>query len=157
MRQRLHPSRDSETMSAPWALSLLLVTIPVALVASAYPTNNVLKLLRPFTDIEFSDPNMRQCLWFAMQEYNQKSKDKHVFLVSQILHAQLQITDRMEYMIDVEIARSNCKKPLSNNENCVIQENSKLEKRAICRFLVGALPWNGDFEVLKKECEDIQE
>ncbi|KAM6144253.1 cystatin-8-like [Erethizon dorsatum] len=143
-------------MTRPWGLSLFLLTILVALVASTDPDKNVWKVLRPFKTVEFSDANMRQCLWFAMQEYNKESEDKYVFLVSQILQAQMQITDRMEFLIEVEIARSNCRKPLSNNENCVIQENSKLEKRVNCIFLVGALPWNGDFSVLKKECSDIQ-
>lgn len=34
----------------------------------------------------------------------------------------------MEYQINVQIARSNCKKPLNNTVNCVTQKNSKLEK-----------------------------
>lgn len=39
-----------------------------------------------------------------------------------------QITDRMEYHIDVQISRSNCRKPLNNTENCIPQKNPKLEK-----------------------------
>ncbi|EHB18846.1 Cystatin-8 [Heterocephalus glaber] len=143
-------------MTRSWGLSLLLLTIPVALVTSADPAKNIVKILRPFKSIEFSDANMRQCLWFAMQEYNKESEDKYIFLVSQIQLAQMQITDHMEYIIEVEIARSNCRKPLSNNENCVIQKNFNLEKRMNCSFLVVALPWNGEFSVLKKECWDIQ-
>lgn len=34
----------------------------------------------------------------------------------------------MEYMIETEVARTNCTKPYSNNEICVIQENTNLEK-----------------------------
>lgn len=34
----------------------------------------------------------------------------------------------MEYQINVQIARSNCKKPLNNTVNCATQKNSKLEK-----------------------------
>ncbi|XP_004635724.1 cystatin-8 [Octodon degus] len=142
-------------MTRPCGLSALLLTILVALVASMDIHSNVLKVLRPFKTIEFSDGNMRQCLWFAMKEFNKESEDKYIFLVSQILQAQMQLTDRVEYMIEVEIARSSCRKPLTNRENCIIQENSKLEKRMTCIFLVGALPWNGDFSLLKKDCSDV--
>jgi hypothetical protein len=34
----------------------------------------------------------------------------------------------MEFLIDVEIVRSNCRKPLSNDVLCNIQQKSKLEK-----------------------------
>ncbi|XP_037349658.1 cystatin-8 [Talpa occidentalis] len=134
------------------ACCLLLLTILVALVVSQDPEKNKIKVLRELKVINTSNANVKQCLWFAMQEYNKESKDKYLFQVVKIIQAQLQVTDRLEYFIDVEIARSNCKKPLNNNENCAVQENSKLEKRTFCNFLVGALPWNGDFTVMKKHC-----
>ncbi|KFO21834.1 Cystatin-8 [Fukomys damarensis] len=115
-------------MTRPWGLFLLLLTIAVALVTSIDPAKNRVNILRPFKSVKFSDANMRQCLWFAMQEYNKESEDEYIFLVSQIQLAQMQITDHMEYIIEVEIARSNCRKPLNNNENCIIQTNSNLEK-----------------------------
>ncbi|EDL28546.1 cystatin 8 (cystatin-related epididymal spermatogenic), isoform CRA_b [Mus musculus] len=90
-----------------------------------------------------------------MKEYNKESEDKYVFLVDKILHAKLQITDRMEYQIDVQISRSNCKKPLNNTENCIPQKKPELEKKMSCSFLVGALPWNGEFNLLSKECKDV--
>ncbi|XP_006860816.1 PREDICTED: cystatin-8 [Chrysochloris asiatica] len=135
-------------------LSLLLLTLPVALEATTDPAKNQVKVLRKLKPINFSNANVKQCLWFAVQDYNKESEDKYVFQVVKILQAQLQVTDRMEYFIDVEIARTTCKKPLNNNENCVIQENYKLGKKVICSFLVGALPWNGDFTVMKRKCED---
>ncbi|EDL95085.1 cystatin 8 (cystatin-related epididymal spermatogenic), isoform CRA_b [Rattus norvegicus] len=90
-----------------------------------------------------------------MKEYNKGSEDKYLFLLDKTLHATLQITDRMEYHIDVQISRSNCRKPLNNTENCIPQKNPKLEKKLSCSFLVGALPWNGEFDLLSKECKDV--
>ncbi|XP_014437651.1 cystatin-8 [Tupaia chinensis] len=133
-------------MTRSWWLSLLPLAIPVILVAaSTDPDKNEVKLLRSPKAVSTSNANVRQCLWFAMEEYNKESGDKYIFLVAHTRQAQLQITNRLEYLIDVEIARSNCRKPLSNNENCNIQENTKLEKKVTCSFLVGALPWNGEF------------
>ncbi|XP_019490145.1 PREDICTED: cystatin-8-like [Hipposideros armiger] len=133
---------------------LLLLALLVALLASTDPDKNKVKVLRELKVIDASDANMKQCLWFAMQEYNKESEDNYIFRVVKVIQVQLQITDHLEYFIDVEIARSNCRKLSNNNENCVIQENSKLEKKIICSFLVGALPWNGDFTVMKKQCAD---
>ncbi|XP_077016838.1 cystatin-8 [Tamandua tetradactyla] len=141
-------------MSRSWWSSLLLLAMLVTLAASKDPPKNELKELKKINLKNSWNSNVKQCLWFAMQEYNEESKDKYIFQVVKILQAQLQVTDRMEYFIDVEIARSNCRKPLNNTENCVIQEKSKLEKKTTCRFVVGALPWNGEFTVMKKECAD---
>ncbi|XP_048205317.1 cystatin-8-like [Perognathus longimembris pacificus] len=119
------------------------------------PAKKEMKVLRPFKPVNVSNVNVKQCVWFAMQEYNKNSEDKYIFLVVKIPHAQLQITDRLEYLIDVRIARSNCRKPLNNSELCAVEENSEREKNVHCSFLVGALPWNGEFDVLKKQCFDV--
>ncbi|XP_066093664.1 cystatin-8-like [Saccopteryx bilineata] len=141
-------------MTRLWGSCQILLTLLVALVASTDPDKNKVKVLRELKVINASNANVKQCLWFAMQEYNKKSEDKYIFQVVQIVQVQLQVTDRLEYFIDVEIARSNCRKFASSHENCVVQENSKLEKKVTCSFLVGALPWNGDFTVMKMQCAD---
>ncbi|XP_036039454.1 cystatin-8 [Onychomys torridus] len=137
-----------------WLFMLILI-IPVALEVGVDQSKNEVKVLRYFESISTSNANVKQCVWFAMKEYNKGSGDKYVFLVDKTLHAKLQITDRMEYHIDVQISRSNCKKPLNNTENCVPQKNSKLEKKVNCSFLVAALPWIGEFTLLNKECKNI--
>ncbi|KAL6042436.1 hypothetical protein STEG23_017330, partial [Scotinomys teguina] len=109
-----------------WLLMLVLI-IPMALAGDVDPSKKEVKV-RYFESIRTSNANVKQCVWYAMKEYNKGSGDKYVFLVDKTLHAKLQITDRMEYHIDVQISRSNCKKPLNNTENCVPQKNSKLEK-----------------------------
>ncbi|XP_008058206.1 cystatin-8 [Carlito syrichta] len=141
-------------MFRPQWLSLLLLTIPVTLMASPDPEENEVKVLRELTPVDTSSPNVKQCLGFAMDEYNKESQDEYIFQVLDIQQAQLQVTHHLEYLIDVDIARSNCKKSYSNNKRCTIQEDSKLQKTATCSFLVGALPWNGKFTMMDKECED---
>nr|XP_012594647.1 cystatin-8 [Microcebus murinus]XP_012594648.1 cystatin-8 [Microcebus murinus] len=143
-------------MSRPWWLSLFLLTLPMGLVASTDPGKNELTMeLRTFKTINTTSSNVKQCLWFAMQEYNKESEDKYIFMVTRVLRAQLRVTYCLEYIIDVEIVRSNCKKISSNNENCAIQRNSKLEKRVSCTFFMEALPWNGEFNLIEKECKDV--
>ncbi|XP_028609797.1 cystatin-8 [Grammomys surdaster] len=142
-------------MTKPLWLSLILFIIPVALAVGVDQSKNEVKTQRYFESINTSNANVKQCVWFAMKEYNKGSEDKYVFLVDKTLHAKLEITDRLEYHIDVQICRSNCKKPFNNTENCIPQNNSKLKKKVNCSFLVGALPWNGEFNLLHKECKDV--
>ncbi|XP_007191976.1 cystatin-8 [Balaenoptera acutorostrata] len=141
-------------MTRLWGSCLLLLTIPVVLVDSTFLYKNTGKVLRELRAISTSSGNVKQCLWFAMQEYNKESKDKCLFQVVKVLQVQLQATDRLEYFIDAVIARTNCRKLPNGNENCMVNENVKLEKRRMCTFLVGALPWHGDFTVMKKKCVD---
>lgn len=42
--------------------------------------------------------------------------------------ANQQVTDCLEYFIDAEIARTNCRKLPNGNENCVVKNTSKPEK-----------------------------
>ncbi|GAB1287006.1 Cystatin-8 [Apodemus speciosus] len=142
-------------MTKPLWLPLILFILPVALAVGVDQSKNEVKAHSYFGYINISNANVKQCVWFAMKEYNKASEDKYVFLVDKTLLAKLQITDRMEYHIDVQISRSNCKKPLNNTKNCIPQKNSKLEKKVNCSFLVGALPWNGEFNLLSKECKDV--
>ncbi|XP_003803732.1 cystatin-8 [Otolemur garnettii] len=142
-------------MSTAWCLSLLFLTLPVALVADIDPGENEVMVLKNFKPIDASHSTVKQCLWFAMRQYNRESEDKYLFMVNNVLQAQLRITHCLEYIIDVEIMRSNCKKISSNDENCVIQENSRMKKKQSCSFLVETLPWNGEFKLIKKQCEDI--
>ncbi|XP_036179269.1 cystatin-8 [Myotis myotis] len=142
-------------MTRLWGSCLFLLTLVVALVASTDPDKNKVKVVRELKVIDASNYNVKQCLWFAMQEYNKESEDKYIFHVVKIVQVQLQVTDRLEYFIDVEIARSNCRKLSNSNENCVTQENSKLAKKLTCSFIVGALPWNAEFTVMKMQCEDL--
>ncbi|XP_057560069.1 cystatin-8 [Hippopotamus amphibius kiboko] len=145
---------EEGTMTRLWGSCLLLLTILVALVDSTFLNKNNSKVLRELRNISASSGNVKQCLWFAMHEYNKESKDKFLFQVFKVLQVQLQVTDCLEYFIDAEIARTNCRKLPNSSENCIVKENFKLEKRRKCTFLVGALPWHGNFTVMKKQCVD---
>ncbi|XP_031290255.1 cystatin-8 [Camelus dromedarius] len=142
-------------MTRPWGTRLLLLTIPLALVDSADLDKTKVKVLRELKKVSPSSANVRQCLWFAMQEFNRESAEKHLFQVVKVLQVHLQVTDCLEYLIEAEIARTNCRKLPNSNESCVPKENPRLEKIRRCTFLVGALPWHGDFTVMRKECVDV--
>ncbi|XP_029416236.1 cystatin-8-like [Nannospalax galili] len=78
-------------MMRSWWLSLILLTIPVVLADSTDPRSNEVEALKSFININTSNSNVKQCVWFAVQEYNKRSEDKYIFLVAKILHAELQV------------------------------------------------------------------
>ncbi|XP_060981644.1 cystatin-8 [Dama dama] len=150
-------SLGPERHKVPRWLALLLLALLVALVAlrgSTLVYKDTNKVLRELRNVSSSSSNVKQCLWFAMQEYNKDSKDKFLFQVVKVWRVQMQITDCLEYFIDAEIARTNCRKLPNGNENCVVKNTSKPEKRQMCTFWVGAVPWHGYFTVMKKQCVD---
>lgn len=70
---------------------MLLLTLLVALVASTDPDKSMIKVLRELKVIDASNANVKQCLWFAMQEYNKENEDKYIFQVVKIVRVQLQV------------------------------------------------------------------
>ncbi|XP_040103255.1 cystatin-8 [Oryx dammah] len=138
-----------------YQLLLALLVVLVALGGSTLVYKDTDKVLWELRNVSSSSSNMKQCLWFAMQEYNKDSRDKFFFKVVKVWQVQMQVTDRLEYFIDAEISRTNCRKLPNGNKNCVVKNTSKLEKRQMCTFWVGALPWYGYFTMMKKQCVDV--
>lgn len=81
---------DWETMTKHLWLSMLILIIPVALAVGVDQSKNEV-VSRFFESINTSNINVKQCVWFAMKEYNKGSEDKYVFLVDKTLHAKLQV------------------------------------------------------------------
>jgi hypothetical protein len=54
----------------------------------------------------------------------------------------------MEYQIDVQISRSNCKKPLNNTENCIPQKKPELEKVSGFKSHLRLSKLQGSWEIL---------
>ncbi|KAG5201519.1 hypothetical protein JEQ12_004282 [Ovis aries] len=86
------------------------------------------KVTREFQDISASYVYVQQALWFAMKEYNKASKDTYVYKVTNILRSQEQITDSLDYLLEVEIERTKCQKTSGTTENCLAQEDPQMQK-----------------------------
>ncbi|XP_028609920.1 cystatin-13 [Grammomys surdaster] len=113
------------------------------------------KIVRPFEDIPKSYVYVQHALWYAMKEYNKASNDQYNFRVVDILKSQEQITDSLEYYLEVNIARTMCKKIAGNDENCLFQHDPKMKKMVFCIFIVSSKPWKFELKMLKKQCKDI--
>ncbi|XP_062058225.1 cystatin-13-like [Lepus europaeus] len=135
--------------------TLLLLAAMVALASRSVQAWGSPKVVREFEDISQSYVYVQQALWFAMQEYNKASNDKYIFKVMEVLKSQEQITDSLDYLLEVKIARTMCKKISGDNENCLFQQDPKMQKMLLCTFIVSSKPWKFELTMLKKKCRDI--
>ncbi|XP_040837106.1 cystatin-13-like [Ochotona curzoniae] len=134
---------------------LLLVATVVALVCTRVQAWGSVKVVRKFQDISSSYVYVQQALWFAMQEYNKASNDMYFFKVMEILKTQEQVTDSLDYLLEVKIARTMCKKVSGENENCLFQQDPQMQKMLFCTFIVSSKPWKFELTVVKQKCQDI--
>lgn len=77
-----------------YQLRLALLVALVALVALGGSTlvyKDTDKVLWALRNVSSSSGNMKQCLWFAMQEYNKDSRDKFFFQVVKVWQVQMQV------------------------------------------------------------------
>ncbi|XP_007526020.1 cystatin-13-like [Erinaceus europaeus] len=135
-------------------LSLLFLVASAVLVSRSVHSWGSSKVVREFKDIPKNYVYVQQALWFAMKEYNSKSRDKYTFKVVDILRSQEQVTDSLDYYLEVKIARTMCKKSSGENENCLLQTDPKMQKMLLCTFIVASKPWNFELTMLKNKCKD---
>ncbi|XP_021050739.1 cystatin-13 [Mus pahari] len=135
--------------------TLLFLVITVEFVSRRVEAWGSPKIVRPFEDIPQSYVYVQHALWYAMKEYNKASNDHYNFRVVDILKSQEQITDSLEYYLEVNIARTMCKKIAGDNENCLFQHDPKMKKMVFCIFIVSSKPWKFELKMLKKQCKDI--
>ncbi|XP_015977430.1 cystatin-13-like [Rousettus aegyptiacus] len=135
--------------------SLLLLVAAVVLVSKGVHAWGSPMVVRKFQDIPETYVYVQQALWFAMKEYNKISKDKYIFKVVKVLKSQEQVTDSLDYFLEVKIARTMCKKISGENENCLLQKNPKMQKEFLCTFIVASRPWKFELAMLKQQCKDV--
>ncbi|XP_036100014.1 cystatin-13-like [Molossus molossus] len=136
-------------------LSLLVLVASMVLASRGVHAWSSPKVVKKFQDIPESYVYVQQALWFAMKEYNKASKDKYLFKVVKVLKSQEQVTDSLDYFLKVKIARTMCKKILGENENCLLQQDSKMKKMFLCTFIVATKPWKFELTMLEKKCQDV--
>ncbi|NWH62553.1 CYT protein, partial [Geococcyx californianus] len=104
------------------------------------------------TDPE-KDGGLQRALRFAVAEYNRESNDRFSSRVVRIISARKQVVSGLNYMMEVEIARTTCTNPPSNLQSCPIQPRSQVgSKRTICNFTVYVIPWENKMELTEHRC-----
>ncbi|NXR08942.1 CYT protein, partial [Semnornis frantzii] len=100
-----------------------------------------------------NDEGLQEALNFAIEEYNKASNDRYSSRVVRIISAKKQIVAGINYIMEVEIARTTCQKPAADLQSCALPNSPQLAKHTICNFVVYTVPWLNKTELLKSECQ----
>ncbi|XP_006860724.1 PREDICTED: cystatin-11 [Chrysochloris asiatica] len=135
-------------MARTWQALLLLLAMLLALVALTNQAGK--KTFISISEVSKAESHVKNTVQFMMDTFNQENEDPYNFRIIRILNIQKQVSDHMEYHINVEMRRTTCQK-LQVNTNCGFQEG-ELYKQIKCYFSVFVIPWFEKFKVLKRNC-----
>ncbi|XP_023575895.1 cystatin-C-like [Octodon degus] len=133
--------------------SSLLVTLLflAAVVLDPALTHKAIKFYRWFPnlvglqDVDVSDEGVQQAVDFAIQKYNDKSKDLYLSRVVQVVCAREQVVAGINYYLDLEIVRTTCAKDKSSQDVCPFRE----DPMQLCSFVVYSRPWERFLSLLR--------
>ncbi|XP_075452400.1 cystatin-like [Ascaphus truei] len=105
-------------------------------------------------DINPNLPEVKKAASFAVNAYNKESKDEYLYKVLKIISAQAQVVAGINYILVVEIGRTQCKKGATNSaESCALIQSSNLAKKFLCRFEVYEVPWLNKETLVEHSCK----
>ncbi|XP_053314524.1 cystatin-like [Spea bombifrons] len=99
-----------------------------------------------------SEEGVRRAMSFALHEYNKASNDMYAHKIEKINSVTKQIVSGVNYVFDVDITRTKCRKPTSDLANCESYSDPGSSKAVNCLFTVYSVPWLGTHEVKKTTC-----
>ncbi|XP_075352747.1 cystatin-C [Mycteria americana] len=103
--------------------------------------------------INDNDEGLQRALQFAMAEYNRASNDMYSSRVVRIISAKRQIVSGIKYIMEVEIGRTTCPKPVVDLQSCAFHDEPQMAKRTICDFVVYTVPWLNQIKLQKSSCQ----
>ncbi|XP_014917164.1 cystatin-11 isoform X1 [Acinonyx jubatus] len=136
-------------MARPWQTPQLLLAILVALVALTHQERR--KTFMSVEEVPVSEPQVIATLQFVINDFNKKSDDKYNFQIVRVLKVRKQVSDHMEYHVNMEMRRTTCQK--LETTNCMFQEG-ELYKQIECFYSVFVVPWFEKYKILNKNCTD---
>ncbi|EFB14726.1 hypothetical protein PANDA_015030, partial [Ailuropoda melanoleuca] len=105
-------------MARLWQAPQLLLAILVALMVLTYQEKR--KTFLSVREVPASEPFVTATMEYVTNDFNKKSDDKYNFRIVRILKVRKQITDHMEYHVNMEMRRTTCQK--LETTNCSFQE-----------------------------------
>ncbi|XP_075058902.1 cystatin-like [Mixophyes fleayi] len=109
-------------------------------------------LLGGLIEANENEDGVQHALAFAMKEYNRGSNDMYMSRVNKVQRAQRKMISGIFYNLNVEIGRTQCRKPTTDISNCALHPDPNFTKSKLCHFEVMTVPWRATTEMLKMEC-----
>ncbi|XP_076970523.1 putative cystatin-16 [Tamandua tetradactyla] len=103
-----------------------------------------------FYDISKTTEYFLMSMEYALFKFNQENEDEFAYKLVWIRQSQRK-RFQFIYLMDLELARTICRKNDEDIENCPSQEGQEA-KQLRCTFLVDAKPWFTEFTLLNSTC-----
>ncbi|XP_038659946.1 cystatin-like [Scyliorhinus canicula] len=121
--------------------------VAVVLLASLAICSNLLGAPEP---VSLDSPEVQSAAQFAIAEYNKASNDMFASKIVRIISARHQLVSGTKYILQVEVARTQCR--LEHVVVLQICELHESPQTKICNFDVLSIPWDEEITLLKSEC-----
>ncbi|XP_078086288.1 cystatin-like [Mustelus asterias] len=119
----------------------------VVLLASLAACSSLLGAPQPVSP---DSPEVQKVAHFAISEYNKLSNDMYTNKVLRIVSAQQQLVAGINYILQVEVGRTRCRKEsVDNLESCELHETPQ---KKLCHFVVHSIPWEEEISMTRMTC-----
>ncbi|XP_041865940.1 cystatin-C-like [Melanotaenia boesemani] len=125
-----------------WKIVFTLLMAVFAVVLSGMPGG--------VTDIDINDEGVQHAVHFAIEQHNRNSNDVYIYRVVEIVRAQIQVVEGVNYIITVKIIMTSCRKDIYNEE-CGFIPNPNARPYQ-CTFTVWSRPWINDIRLTDDTC-----
>ncbi|XP_069092668.1 cystatin-like [Pleurodeles waltl] len=101
-------------------------------------------------------PAVQNAATFAMNAYNEQSKDEYVSKVLHVVSAKAQVVAGVIYTMEVKVGRTQCKKGSTvNADSCALMLTPGLRQTFLCNFEVLEVPWQNEEKLLQSSCKPL--
>ncbi|XP_056422120.1 cystatin-like [Hyla sarda] len=111
------------------------------------------RLLGGREPVDVSSSGVKQALSFAMYEYNRGSNDMYASRPVTVRKAERQVVSGYKYFLDVDVGRTQCRKPTTDMDVCDLHTDPAYAKVSTCHFVVYYVPWTSQQQLQKSECD----
>nr|QSI83989.1 cystatin [Calliophis bivirgatus] len=106
--------------------------------------------------IPVTTEEVKEAAAFAVEQYNERSKNTNYFKELRIVKAQSQVVAGLKFYLTVEMGKTVCEKsskplPFSDIQKCELPPQDQQEKLT-CDFQILSRPWLKDTRLLSTRC-----
>ncbi|XP_070622099.1 cystatin-like isoform X1 [Erythrolamprus reginae] len=120
------------------------------------PTVLLQGILGGVETVDVTDKGVVEAAAFAVEKYNEGSKNTNYFKELRIVEAKYQVVEGAKYYLRVEIGKTVCEKgdgplPFSDIQKCELVPADQREKLT-CNFQVWSRPWLKEIQLVGSFC-----
>ncbi|XP_013210631.1 cystatin 10-like [Microtus ochrogaster] len=135
-----------------WAALALTLVIAACPVTSSNPDANQ-KAVGGVEPADPKDEEVQKAVDFAVETYNDLTKDAYVSKPIQVISAGQQVVYGKNFYLKIMLGRTTCAKGQSVDlDDCPFNELPDQQERTICNFEINTVPWKKKISMTNFSC-----